>query len=274
MTLRLWKTRHGLVVERDDRFVAVDLDIDDVYVSDDPAALLDSAAGSPAPEPDRPLAPIGSQEIWAAGVTYQRSRSARIEESEDAQDAYEKVYDAERPELFFKSLPGRVADPGTDVHIRRDATWNVPEPELTLAINANGDVFGYCVGNDVSSRDIEGENPLYLPQAKVYDRSAAVGPALTILPDPPAPETGIHLQVDRDGEIVLRDSTSLASMHRSLDELVGYLYSELTFPTGCLLMTGTGIVPDSNFTLRLGDRVTISIDGIGQLRNTVGQRHT
>lgn len=273
MTSTLWKTRDGLVVQRDHQFVIVDLDIDDVFVSDDPAALLDSIRGSSTSEPERPLAPIGSQEIWAAGVTYRRSQSARIEESEDAQDAYEKVYDADRPELFFKSLPGRVADPGTDIHIRRDANWNVPEPELTLAINASGTVFGYCVGNDVSSRDIEGENPLYLPQAKVYDRSAAVGPALVILPEPPAPETQIHLQIDRDGEIVLRDSTSLANMHRSLDELVGYLYRELTFPTGCLLMTGTGIVPDNDFTLRLGDRVTVTIDGIGQLRNTVSQRH-
>ena len=273
MTLNLWKTRCGLVVERDDQFVTIDADIDDIFASDDPAALLRSAAGSATSEPDRPLAPIGSQEIWAAGVTYRRSKTARIAESEDAQDAYEKVYDADRPELFFKSTPGRVANPGTDVHIRRDATWNVPEPELTLAVNASGTIFGYCVGNDVSSRDIEGENPLYLPQAKVYDRSAAVGPALAILPEPPPPETEIRLQIDRDGAIILRDSTTLAAMHRSLDELVAHLYSELTFPVGCLLMTGTGIVPDDDFTLHVGDRVTITITGVGQLRNTVGQRH-
>jgi len=226
-----------------------------------------------APEPTELLAPMESQEVWAAGVTYFRSRAARMEESQAAGggDFYDRVYSAVRPELFMKGTAHRVAAPGTPVRIRRDSNWNVPEPELTLLISPQGNIIGYTVGNDMSSRDIEGENPLYLPQAKVYDRSAAIGPAILVARRTPPPTTAIKLKITRDGKVVFNDATSLKELKRKPQELVSYLYRETSFPHGALLMTGTGLVPGDGFTLLPGDQVDITIDGIGTLSNTVEQ---
>jgi 2-dehydro-3-deoxy-D-arabinonate dehydratase len=220
------------------------------------------------------LPPIGSQEVWAAGVTYLRSRDARMEESEDtgAADCYQRVYEAERPELFFKSLPHRVAGHKGQVHIRKDSAWNVPEPELTLYINSTGTIQAYTIGNDMSSRSIEGENPLYLPQAKTYERSAAVGPCLLIKEKPIALNTVIQMNIYRNGEKVFDDGTTLAKMKRSLNELAGWLYREMDFAQGCFLMTGTCVVPPNQFTLNKNDVVNISIDGIGTLTNSIAEK--
>jgi len=216
-------------------------------------------------------APIGSQEVWAAGVTYLRSRDARMEESKatGGADFYDKVYLAERPELFFKALPRRVAAHGEEVFIRKDSTWNVPEPELTLYINSGGTIQGYTIGNDMSSRSIEGENPLYLPQAKVYERSAALGPCLFIPEKPIPPETRISIIIKREEKVMFEDEIQVSRMKRSLPELASFLYRECLFPDGCFLMTGTGMVPPPDFTLHRGDDVEISIEGIGVLKNRV-----
>ncbi|HLI92522.1 MAG TPA: fumarylacetoacetate hydrolase family protein [Puia sp.] len=220
------------------------------------------------------LAPIGSQEVWAAGVTYLRSRDARMEESKDSGAAsfYDKVYEAERPELFFKSLPHRVAAHGEKVYIRRDSSWNVPEPELTLFINTQGHIQGYTIGNDMSSRSIEGENPLYLPQAKVYDRSAALGPGLYVPAEPIGRDTVIRMSIRRGANLLYRGEVPISQIKRSLTDLAGWLYRESDFPAGCFLMTGTCLVPANDFTLKEGDNVEISIDGIGTLYNAVGYR--
>lgn len=217
------------------------------------------------------LPPIGMQEVWAAGVTYLRSRDARMEESKEAggADCYQRVYEAERPELFFKALPHRVAGHLQAVYIRKDSIWNVPEPELALYINGAGVIQGYTIGNDMSSRSIEGENPLYLPQAKVYEKSAGMGPCLYVTEHPIAPETGIHMTIHRHDKKMYEGDTSINRMKRSLPELVAYLYRECDFPHGCFLMTGTCLVPPNDFTLQPGDRVTISIDDIGTLVNIV-----
>ncbi|ULQ50844.1 fumarylacetoacetate hydrolase family protein [Flavihumibacter fluvii] len=221
---------------------------------------------------DNLLPPIGSQEVWAAGVTYLRSRDARMEESEDsgAADCYQRVYEAERPELFFKSLPHRVAGHREVVQIRKDSTWDVPEPELTLFINSSGHIQGYTIGNDMSSRSIEGENPLYLPQAKMYERSAALGPCLWVIDQPISPETKIQIDIHRGGLKLFDDSTLLNRMKRSLTELVEWLFKEMDFSSGAFLMTGTCVVPPNDFTLMEGDIVNITIEGIGSLTNTVG----
>lgn len=214
---------------------------------------------------------LDETEIWAAGVTYLRSKSARMEESEKAGGDvfYDLVYEAERPELFFKSMGYRAVGMGGQIRVRQDSSWNVPEPELTLAINAGGEIFGFAIGNDVSSRSIEGENPLYLPQAKVYNGSCAIGPCLTLGRDSLAPDAKIHLQIVRGGEIVFDDSTDLTQLKRTFEELVEALYRELDFPHGAMLMTGTGVVPGQDFTLTSGDLVRIEIDGLGVLENTV-----
>jgi 2-dehydro-3-deoxy-D-arabinonate dehydratase len=215
------------------------------------------------------VAPVDRQEVWAAGVTYLRSRDARMEESTQ-QDVYDLVYEAERPELFLKATSGRVRGPGEPVAIRGDSTWDVPEPELALVINRGGEIVGYTIGNDVSSRSIEGENPLYLPQAKVYTASAAVGPA--IVPTWELGELGdraIRLTIRRAGEVHFEGSTSTAQIHRPLKELVAYMFRCNEFPDGAILMTGTGIIPPTEFTLEDGDDVEIAIDGIGTLRNPV-----
>lgn len=220
---------------------------------------------------NEPQSPVQSQEVWASGVTYLRSREARINESKDAGggDFYAKVYNAERPELFFKSAPYRVVGPHQAVRIRKDSQWNVPEPELTLFICSEGSIEGYTVGNDMSSRDIEGENPLYLPQAKSYDGAAALGPCLYVPETPISPETLIQLEIVRAGETVFNDEIKINRMKRSHTELAGYLTLEMSFPYGVFLMTGTGIVPPDTFTLNAGDEVKITIEYIGTLTNTV-----
>lgn len=220
---------------------------------------------------DHAQAPIGNQEVWASGVTYLRSRDARMEESKEsgAADVYQKVYVADRPELFFKALPHRVSGPGEEVYIRSDSTWNVPEPELTLYINSLGEIQAYTIGNDMSSRSIEGENPLYLPQAKMYERSCALGPCLFVPAQPILPETNISISIKRNNEEVFSNSIQLNRMKRTLPELAKWLYKAFKFQYGSFLMTGTGIVPPNDFTLQASDEVSISIDGIGMLKNTV-----
>jgi 2-dehydro-3-deoxy-D-arabinonate dehydratase len=216
------------------------------------------------------LVPMGNQEVWAAGVTYYRSRTARMEESQDAggADFYDKVYAADRPELFFKATSSRVSNPGETVNIRKDSTWDVPEPELTLLISPSGKVQGFTIGNDMSSRSIEGENPLYLPQAKVYQGCAAIGPCILIQEEMLPDSTKISLEILRSGKTEASGETTLAQMKRKPQELADWLFRSSSFPIGCLMMTGTGIVPD-NFTLNKGDKVRIEIEGIGVLENTV-----
>lgn len=222
------------------------------------------------------LPPIQSQEVWASGVTYLRSKKARMEEAKEAGggDFYDRVYEAERPELFFKSTAQRVVGHKQQVRIRKDSKWNVPEPELTLFINSAGKIAGYTIGNDMSSRDIEGENPLYLPQAKCYDGSTALGPGMLVLDEPIDLSTEIRLDIYRNEKLVFHDTTSLNQLKRTFKELTSYLLRELTFAHGCYLMTGTGIVPSDDFTLAEGDEVRISIEGIGTLINDVEQRNT
>lgn len=217
------------------------------------------------------LAPIGDQEIWAAGVTYYRSKVGRQEESKDAGggDFYARVYEARRPELFFKSPAYRAVGPEGKVRVRKDSTWDVPEPELTLVISRSGKIIGYTVGNDMSSRSIEGENPLYLPQAKCYDGSASVGPCILVTDKPLSPDTAIVLEISRGGSKVFEGRTEISQIKRGFEELVSFLYLETTFSNGCLLMTGTGIVPPSDFTLQSKDEIRITIDTIGTLVNTV-----
>ncbi len=254
--------------------------MDDVFMANDPAALLRVAManGETVPLPDGAGSfqpPLGSQEVWAAGVTYFRSRVARMDESKEAGASvfYDMVYDAARPELFFKATAPRVRGHLDGVRIRDDAAWSVPEPELTLAINAAGRVFGFTVGNDMSSRDIEGENPLYLPQAKVYRGSCSLGPCLLIADTLPA-ETGIHLTITRGGATEVEGSTAVSQLKRGFEELAGWLFRDNEFPCGCLLLTGTGLVPPGKWTLEHGDVISIRIDGIGTLTNIVEAKGT
>jgi 2-dehydro-3-deoxy-D-arabinonate dehydratase len=216
------------------------------------------------------LSPIERQEVWAAGVTYLRSKKARMEESNFSANAYDRVYNAQRPEIFFKSLPEKAVGPGEPVGIRTDAQWNVPEPELALVINSQGTIVGYTIGNDMSSRDIEGENLLYLPQAKIYQRSCAIGPCIVVGSTETVARTWtITLQIYRGGKMVFEGQTTVNQIKRSFEELVSYLYRSQTFPYGAVLLTGTGIVPEDNFTLQPDDRVRIEVNGIGVLENTV-----
>ena len=220
------------------------------------------------PADGRPLAPIEDRhEVWASGVTYLRSREAREEESATA-DIYQKVYDAQRPELFFKSLGWRVVGPGEAVRIRKDSTWNVPEPEMTLVVNAHGQIVGFCAGNDMSSRSIEGENPLYLPQAKMYDGSCALGSGIVLADPGELKQLDIHIRIERSTETVFSGSTSTSKMHRPIEDLVAFLFREMEFPAGVFLMTGTGVVPGERFTLSAGDRVVIRV-GTVSLENPV-----
>jgi 2-dehydro-3-deoxy-D-arabinonate dehydratase len=276
--IRLTATTDGLLLEKDARFVRTppDFTLDRLFSSAAPGALAAEAfaAGTPAapPVPSTLRAPIESQEVWAAGVTYLRSKSARMAESKDAGGGsfYDRVYDADRPELFFKATPHRVVAPGSPVRIRADSKWNVPEPELTLAVSAAGEVFGFTIGNDMSSRDIEGENPLYLPQAKVYDRSAALGPCLVITSTLPTASTIISIEIRRNREKVFSGETSVGQIKRPLRSLAEWLYRENAFPRGSYLMTGTGIVPPDSFTLQSGDEIRITIEPVGTLVNPVG----
>ena len=216
-------------------------------------------------------APIESQEVWAAGVTYQRSLQARADEAVSS-DPYDRVYTAERPEIFFKATAGRVRGPGQAVYIRSDSSWDVPEPELAVICNSRVEVVGYTIGNDMSSRSIEGENPLYLPQAKVFDGCCALGPAVALAWDFSSSDRKIELDIRRNASIIYRSETSTSSMRRSILDLVDYLGRDQRFEAGCVLLTGTGIVPPSDFTLQDGDEVSIRIDGIGLLENPV-RRH-
>ena len=277
--MKVFRTAEGIVAEISeggDR-VLLALGWDELFRAADPATLVQehvaralAAKRAVAPASLEALAPVVSQEVWAAGVTYYRSRDARMEESRDAAggDFYARVYEAERPELFFKSTPHRVVGPGGQVRLRADSRWNVPEPELTLAVNAAGRIFGVTVGNDMSSRDIEGENPLYLPQAKVYDGSCALGPGI-LLAEAPPPETAIRLEIARGASVVFSGETTLAQLKRRPAELVSYLFRETSYPNGVFLMTGTGIVPPNDFTLAPGDEIRIEIAGVGRLVNTV-----
>lgn len=221
------------------------------------------------------LAPLDEHEVWGAGVTYERSKVARQEESEQGATFYDKVYRAARPELFFKATPSRVVGPGCPVRVRRDTRWCVPEPELALVLSRSLRLVGFTIGDDVSARDIEGENPLYLPQAKMYDACCALGPWITLTPAmPPAGEVGIAMEIQRDGNEVFQGRTSVARMARRFEELIDWLGRDNQFPRGAILLTGTGIVPPDEFTLQAGDVIRISIDGIGTLVNPVIQGGT
>jgi 2-dehydro-3-deoxy-D-arabinonate dehydratase len=252
------------------------LTLSEILEADDPQAFAQSHVGpaSAAIPLDSVslLPPIDRQEVWAAGVTYKRSRSARMEESAASASCYDRVYSSPRPELFMKATPHRVSGPGQPLRIRGDSKWNVPEPELTLVISSRKVLVGFTVGNDMSSRDIEGENPLYLPQAKVYDNCCGLGPWITLAGAMPPPnEIGIRLEIRRAGERVFAGETSVAQMARSFENLIGWLGRDNSFPTGVFLLTGTGVVPPSDFTLQAGDEVSISIDGIGTLTNPIVQ---
>ena len=272
---RLFATTAGIVAEIDGALRAPShpLTFDEIFSSADPAALVNSAfaSGPVVAAPNRLRAPLQSQEVWAAGVTYLRSKNARMAEAKDAGGGtfYDKVYAADRPELFFKATPHRVVAPGDAVRIRADSHWNVPEPELTLAINSTGKIFGFTIGNDMSSRDIEGENPLYLPQAKSYHRAAAIGPCLVITDTLPAPETVIAIEIRRAGVAVFSGETTVGQIKRPLPSLAEWLFRENSFPHGCYLMTGVGVVPPDSFTLRHGDEIRITIAPVGTLINTV-----
>ena len=276
IVLILYRTKNGIVVEEDKKYYRVEeASMDDLIAHEDLHDYLVSVTSTSIVREDMDLstleAPIEHQEVWASGVTYYRSRSARIEESKDAGggDFYDRVYSAERPELFFKAVAHKVAGPNSEVRIRGDAKWSVPEPELTLVVNPRGKIVGYTIGNDMSSRDIEGANPLYLPQAKVYDRSCALGPGILIQNDLMPANTQITMEILRSTHTEFSASITLSEMKRDPRTLVEYLYRDQSFPNGCFLLTGTGIIPPDAFTLQSGDEIRISISGIGMLVNRV-----
>ena len=275
--MKVYRSRCGFVVEQAGRFYSLNAPSwDDLVAREDLRVHLEQLIAEARPADAVAsrdlLPPIGSQEVWAAGVTYYRSRDARMEEAKSAGggDFYDRVYQAKRPELFFKSAPHRVVGPEAEVAIRDDASWSVPEPELTLFVSPGGRIAGYTIGNDMSSRDIEGENPLYLPQAKVYDRSCALGPCLLIADEPLPATTEIALEIRRGGGVAFSGATTLQDMKRKPEELVEYLYRNNSFPRGCFLLTGTGVVPPDSFTLKAGDEIRITIPPIGTLVNAVG----
>ncbi|MBV6428934.1 MAG: hypothetical protein KIPDCIKN_03471 [Haliscomenobacter sp.] len=277
--MKLFKTTEGILIESNQECYLLPIQNWDAYINrhdlhqqiKKDIAGLTPVGGLEWLQKQTILPPIESQEIWAAGVTYLRSKVARMEESKESggDTFYDKVYEAERPELFFKGTAARAVGDGGYVRIRKDSTWDVPEPELTLFITSSGNIAGYTIGNDMSSRSIEGENPLYLPQAKVYDQCAGLGPCLYVPEHPISPDTKISLEIVRNKELVFRGDTLISQMKRSHAELVKFLTRELTFPQGVFLMTGTCIVPDHPFTLQSGDEIFISIDSIGTLKNTV-----
>ncbi len=278
--MRIYRTIGGIVVEHGGVGAMLDVGDWDAFVNDDNLfekvhTLVDSQTLAPIGSligNTKLLPPLESQELWAAGVTYLRSKVGRQEESKNAGGGgfYAHVYEAERPELFFKGTARRVVGHGQHVRVRRDSTWNVPEPELTLMITSSGKIVAYTIGNDMSSRSIEGENPLYLPQAKTYDGCASLGPCLYVSVAPLPPDTVIELKVMRGTSTSFHGSVRIDQMKRSFDELVSFLYRECSFPKGSLLMTGTGIVPGSGFSLATGDSIHITIDPIGTLENSVG----
>lgn len=275
--MKLYKTKAGLVIESDNNFYFAANENWDSFINDDSLyqkteKLVRSLPAGGSELISDVLAPIGNnQELWACGVTYLRSKVGRQEESKatGGSDFYAKVYEAERPEVFFKSTPHRIVGHNARVRIRKDSTWDVPEPELTLAVTSSGKIVGYTIGNDMSSRSIEGENPLYLPQAKTYDACAAIGPCIYISDKPLDSNSMIHLEINRTNKKVFGDNIAISQMKRSHSELVSFVYRECSFPHGSLIMTGTGIVPGSDFTLQSGDEIKISIDRIGTLINTV-----
>ena len=272
--MKIYNTTRGLLAEQLGRFHLVDASFDDLVCSNDPFSFAEQSfkpMSVAEPNANELRAPIGSQEVWAAGVTYFRSRDARMEESKDAGGGsfYDRVYSAVRPELFFKATARRVVGPGARVRIRTDADWSVPEPELTLLLNPRGEIIGYTIGNDMSSRDIEGENPLYLPQAKVYDGSCALGPCVLLANEPLPKNTVIQIQIVRDGRAAFEGHTTLTELKRDPKEVASWLFRDNSFPDGAYLMTGTGIVPGDEFTLAHGDLIRISINGIGTLENAV-----
>jgi 2-dehydro-3-deoxy-D-arabinonate dehydratase len=274
--LKLYLLRNLIVVEQSGSYYRLQEEWDWLFNQDDLVASIQSRIASStqlvAPPVDKDLvAPIDSQQVWGAGVTYTRSRDARMDEAKQAGggDFYDRVYDATRPELFYKGSRHTTVGQGAHVRIRRDSKWNVPEPELALAINSNAKIIGYTIGNDMSSRDIEGENPLYLPQAKVYDRSCGLGPGIVVLDKPLPPTTQIRQEIRRGNQVVDTGATTLAAMKRTLPELVEYLFRDHSFPHGCFLLTGTGVVPANSFTLKSGDEIRITIEPIGTLVNWV-----
>ncbi|MBV8879255.1 MAG: fumarylacetoacetate hydrolase family protein [Planctomycetaceae bacterium] len=275
--MRLYRSKKGFVAEEGGRAgLLKDKDWDALFNRKGLGAYLAKALKAAKPltfNPDTApvLAPIGTQEVWAAGVTYFRSRDARIEESKAAGggDFYARVYEADRPEIFFKATPHRVSGPRQNVRIRKDSRWNVPEPELAVVVNAAGRIIGWTICNDMSSRDIEGENPLYLPQAKVYDQSCGLGPCILVSEEMPPPSTEIQIDILRGGRSAFSGKTALDRLKRSPESLVGWLFRDNSFPSGCFLSTGTGIVPGDSFTLQSGDEVRITIPPIGTLSNTV-----
>ena len=278
--MKLFKVKPGIVIEdKKSNFYFVQHIPWDEFVNDDNLyqKMKDiTQSQNPAPEAGDLIAssilpPVQNQELWACGVTYYRSKVGRQEESKDAGggDFYERVYEAERPEVFFKATAHRIVGYGEKVNIRKDSTWDVPEPELTLVVTSSGKIVGYTVGNDMSSRSIEGENPLYLPQAKTYDACAAIGPCIFVTEDPFPKSTTIGLEIFRQGKPAFHGSVGYDQMRRTPEELVSFVFRECSFPNGCLVMTGTGIVPGHDFTLKSGDEIRITIDHIGTLVNTV-----
>lgn len=276
--MKIYKTEKGVLLENEDGLFEANVQNWDDFINDDNVfekinLLLSSGYVTKKESIDgiQIKAPVGKQELWACGVTYLRSKVGRQEESQVAggADFYAKVYEAERPEVFFKATAHRIVGHNERVRIRKDSTWDVPEPELTLVVTSTGKIIGYTIGNDMSSRSIEGENPLYLPQAKTYDACAAVGPCIFITDKPLDKNTQIQLEIIRNSGIEFSDKITIAQMKRSVEELVSYVYRECSFPNGCLIMTGTGIVPENNFTLQSGDEVRITIDNVGTLVNLV-----
>lgn len=277
--MKIYKLIDGILIEHGAEFFLLENEDWDKFINDDLLyqKVIKRIAGlSPTAQAQDLLAhkidaPMKSQELWASGVTYIRSKQGRQEESKNAggADFYARVYEAERPELFFKAARQRVVGNGGKVRIRRDSSWDVPEPELVLVLSASGKIVGYTIGNDMSSRSIEGENPLYLPQAKTYDGCAALGPCILVSEGPLAQDTKISLQIVRGGAVIFKGEIEINQIKRSFEELAGFLFRECSFPTGALLMTGTGIVPGNDFTLKSGDTIAINVQGIGTLTNTV-----
>ena len=275
--MKLYKTKTGIVIEKSEKFYLLQNENWDSFINDDKLSEKIDDLILVLKERDKTilenlLPPIGSQqELWACGVTYLRSKVGRQEESKASggADFYAKVYEAERPEVFFKSTPHRIVGHNAFVRIRKDSTWDVPEPELTLVVTSSGKIVGYTIGNDMSSRSIEGENPLYLPQAKTYDGCAALGPCVYVTDSSLDVNTMIAVDINRSNQKIFDGSIAISQIKRTLQELVSFVYRECSFPDGCLIMTGTGIVPGSDFTLQSGDKIKITIDGIGELVNIV-----
>jgi 2-dehydro-3-deoxy-D-arabinonate dehydratase len=275
--MKIYNLSNGIGVEHGGKSYVIKNTSWASIVNDDNAiatitSLLNNAEAIDGIDSANILSPLGeNQELWACGVTYLRSKVGRQEESKASggADFYAHVYEAPRPEVFFKSIPSRVVGLGQNVRIRKDSTWDVPEPELTLVVTSSGKIIGYTAGNDMSSRSIEGENPLYLPQAKMYEACAALGPCVYLTNDGMPIDTMIHLAIKRDGEVKVDDKVALSQMKRTPQELVSFVYKEMDFKHGCMIMTGTGIVPTSDFTLMSGDEINITIDHIGTLTNKV-----